>query len=80
MPDMGAPAGDLYIIVRAGEHPVFKREGDDIHLTVPVTLSEAALGAKIEVPTIDGRALLRIPRARNADRSCGCGKRACHPP
>jgi molecular chaperone DnaJ len=58
---MGAPAGDLYIIVRAGEHPVFKREGDDIHLTVPVSLTEAALGAKVEVPTIDGRALLRIP-------------------
>ena len=58
---LGAAAGDLYIIVRAGEHPVFKREGDDIHLTVPVTLSEAALGAKVEVPTIDGRALLRIP-------------------
>jgi len=58
---MGAPAGDLYIIVRAGEHPVFKREGDDIHLTVPITLTEAALGAKVEVPTIDGRALLRIP-------------------
>jgi molecular chaperone DnaJ len=58
---MGAAAGDLYIIVRIGEHPVFKREGDDIHLSVPVTLSEAALGAKVEVPTIDGRALLRIP-------------------
>ncbi len=58
---MGGAAGDLYIIVRIGEHPVFKREGDDIHLTVPVTLSEAALGAKVEVPTIDGRALLRIP-------------------
>jgi molecular chaperone DnaJ len=58
---MGGPAGDLYIIVRIGEHPVFRREGDDIHLTVPVTLSEAALGAKVEVPTIDGRALLRIP-------------------
>jgi molecular chaperone DnaJ len=58
---MGAPAGDLYIVVRTGEHPVFKRDGDDIHLTVPVTLSEAALGAKVEVPTIDGRALLRIP-------------------
>jgi hypothetical protein len=57
----GCAAGDLYIIVRVGEHPVFKREGDDIHLTVPVTLSEAALGAKVEVPTIDGRALLRIP-------------------
>jgi len=58
---MGAPAGDLYIIVRAGEHPVFKREGDDIYLTVPVSFSEAGLGGKIEVPTIDGRALLKIP-------------------
>ncbi len=58
---MGGQAGDLYIIVRTGEHPVFKREGDDIHLTVPITFSEAALGGKVEVPTIDGRALLRIP-------------------
>jgi molecular chaperone DnaJ len=58
---VGAPAGDLYIIVRVGEHPVFKREGDDIHLTVPVSVTEAAMGAKIEVPTIDGRALLKIP-------------------
>src|SRR5271165_2954265 len=58
---MGAPAGDLYIIVRAGEHPVFKRDGDDIYLTVPVTVSEAALGSKVEVPTIDGRAQLKIP-------------------
>jgi molecular chaperone DnaJ len=58
---MGAPAGDLYIIVRAGEHPVFRREGDDIHVTVPITVTEAALGAKIEVPTVDGRSLLRIP-------------------
>jgi len=58
---MGAPAGDLYIIVRAGEHPVFRREGDDIHVSVPITVTEAALGAKIEVPTIDGRSLLRIP-------------------
>ena len=56
----GAP-GDLYIIIRAGDHPVFHREGDDIRLTVPVSISEAALGAKVEVPTIDGRALLRIP-------------------
>jgi molecular chaperone DnaJ len=57
----GGPAGDLYIIVRTGEHPVFHREGDDIFVTVPITATEAALGAKIEVPTIDGRALLRIP-------------------
>ncbi len=58
---MGAPAGDLYIIVRAGEHPVFKRDGDDIYLSLPVTVSEAALGSKVEVPTIDGRAQLKIP-------------------
>ena len=57
----GGPPGDLYIIVRVDQHPVFRREGDDIHVTVPVSISEAALGAKIEVPTIDGRAQLKIP-------------------
>ena len=57
----GGPAGDLFLIVRTGAHPVFTRQGDDIHLTVPVTLAEATLGAKIEVPTIDGRAQLKIP-------------------
>jgi len=57
----GAPAGDLYAIIRTGDHPVFRRDGDDIYLTVPVTATEAALGAKVEVPTIDGRAQLRIP-------------------
>jgi len=57
----GGPAGDLYVIIRAGDHPVFHREADDIHLSVPVTATEAALGAKIEVPTIDGRAQLIIP-------------------
>jgi molecular chaperone DnaJ len=55
------PAGDLYIIIRVGEHPVFRREGDDIYVTVPVAAWEAALGAKIEVPTIDGRSQLKIP-------------------
>ncbi len=58
----GGPSGDLYVIIRTDEHPVFHREGDDIQLTVPVTISEAALGAKIEVPTIDGRAMLKIPQ------------------
>ena len=56
----GAP-GDLYVIIRTEEHPVFRRDGDDIYLSVPVSATEAALGAKIEVPTIDGRALLKIP-------------------
>lgn len=57
----GGPAGDLYVIIRAGEHPIFQRDGDDIRVTVPVTATEAGLGAKIEVPTIDGRAQLKIP-------------------
>lgn len=57
----GGASGDLYVIIRTGEHPVFRRDGDDIYLTVPVSATEAALGAKIEVPTIDGRALLKIP-------------------
>ncbi|MEZ5355719.1 MAG: molecular chaperone DnaJ [Bryobacteraceae bacterium] len=58
---LGGPAGDLYITVRVEPHPFFKREGDDIHIAVPVTVWEAALGTKIEVPTVDGRALLKIP-------------------
>jgi molecular chaperone DnaJ len=63
----GAAAGDLYLIIKVGPNKLFKRVGDDIHITVPVTVMEAALGAKIEVPTIDGvgnhagRAQLKIP-------------------
>src|SRR5205823_7960560 len=57
----GGVPGDLYVIIGVGDHPVFRREGDDIYITVPVTATEAALGAKVEVPTIDGRAQLKIP-------------------
>jgi len=57
----GGPPGDLYAVIRAGEHPVFERDGDDIYINVPITATEAALGGKIEVPTIDGRTLLKIP-------------------
>lgn len=57
----GGPAGDLYLIVKIDQHPVFRRDGDDIHITVPIMPWEAALGARVEVPTIDGRAALRIP-------------------
>jgi molecular chaperone DnaJ len=58
---MGAAAGDLYITIRAADHPLFHREGDDIRIQAPITVTEAGLGAKIEVPTIDGKALLKIP-------------------
>jgi molecular chaperone DnaJ len=57
----GGGIGDLYVIIRTGDHPLFHRDGDDIHITIPVTAVEAALGAKIEVPTIDGRSMLKIP-------------------
>ena len=57
----GAPPGDLYITTRVEEHPFFKRTGNDIHIEVPITVAEAALGAKVEVPTIDGKALLKMP-------------------
>ncbi len=58
---MGAPAGDLYITTRVEPHPFFRREGDNIEIKVPITVTEASLGAKVEVPTIDGRTLLKIP-------------------
>ena len=66
---LGGPPGDLYIVTRVGEHPLYKRQGDDIRVRVPVTPAEAILGAKIEVPTIDGRALLKIPPATNSGKT-----------
>ena len=57
----GGPAGDLYLIIKAGPHPFFTRVADDIYIVVPVTVPEAALGAKIEVPTVDGLTQLKIP-------------------
>jgi molecular chaperone DnaJ len=65
----GAPPGDLYITTKVEVHPFFHREGDNIEIEVPVTVWEAALGAKIEVPTIDGRTLLKIPQGtKNGQR------------
>jgi len=58
---LGAPPGDLHIITNVGSHKYFTRKGDNIYVTVPITVPEAALGAKIEVPTVEGKAQLRIP-------------------
>jgi len=58
----GGDAGDLYITVQVAPHPVFRREGDDFHLVLPVALHEAALGARIDVPAPDGTTVrLRVP-------------------
>jgi molecular chaperone DnaJ len=63
---MGAPAGDLYLLVEVRPHAFFERRGNDLYSKVPITVSEATLGAKVEVPTIDGRSLVRIPPATNS--------------
>jgi molecular chaperone DnaJ len=63
---MGAPPGDLYLRVQVRPHPFFERRGNDLYTRVPVKVSEATLGAKIEVPTIDGRSLVRIPPGTNS--------------
>lgn len=58
---LGAQPGDLYILTNVGKHKYFVRKGDNIYVTVPISMSEAALGAKIEVPTVEGKAQLKIP-------------------
>ena len=63
---LGGPPGDLYIVTKVLPHPFFERRGDDIYTVVPITVTEAALGAKIEVPTVDGRSVLRIPPGTNS--------------
>ena len=57
----GGPPGDLYIITHVEPHPFFNRIGDNIFCTVPITVSEAALGARLEIPTVDGKSGIRVP-------------------
>ncbi|RJQ14165.1 MAG: molecular chaperone DnaJ [Nitrospiraceae bacterium] len=57
----GAPAGDLYIELTVRPHPLFKRDGDDIYIEIPVTVVEAVLGGKIKVPTLDGTVAMTLP-------------------
>ena len=58
---LGAEPGDLFIVTNVGKHPFFTRKGDNIYVTVPISVPEAALGTKIEVPTVEGKAHLKIP-------------------
>ena len=57
----GGPPGDLYIEIRLKQHEIFERDGDDLHCTVPVSLTTAALGGAVEVPTLDGNAEIDLP-------------------
>jgi molecular chaperone DnaJ len=57
----GGEPGDLYVTLRVEPHPVFRRDGDDLHVVVPIAIHEAALGAKVDVPSLEGAARLRVP-------------------
>src|SRR5690606_36785012 len=61
-------AGDALIEVSVRAHPWFSRKGDDIHIEVPVSISEALLGARVEVPTIDGPVSVTVPEHANTGR------------
>ena len=57
----GGPQGDLYVILHVQEHEIFQRDGDDLHCEVPVSFIQAALGSEIEVPTLEGKSIVKIP-------------------
>ncbi|MBX3746505.1 MAG: molecular chaperone DnaJ [Verrucomicrobiae bacterium] len=56
----GGPSGDLYVVLHVREHEIFERDGDDLHCEVPISFAQAALGGDVEVPTLNGRASIRI--------------------
>ncbi len=64
----GGPPGDLYIEIRLKKHPIFERDGDDLHCVVPISFTRAALGGEIEVPTLAGKAAIDIPEGTQAGK------------
>lgn len=61
----GGPNGDVYIAIKVKEHALFKRDGSDLYVTLPLTIAEAALGCKKEVPTLNGNVILSVPSGSN---------------
>jgi molecular chaperone DnaJ len=57
----GGPPGDLYVVLKVEEHPIFVRDGSDLHCAVPINITQAALGAELDIPTLDGSTTLTIP-------------------
>ncbi len=87
----GGPAGDLYVVVQIRHHPVFERDGADLHCDMPISFGVAALGGEIEIPTLEGHAKLKIPaetqtgqvfrlrgKGIKALRGSGYGDLLCH--
>lgn len=65
----GGPSGDLFVQVRLKSHPLFKREGDDLYCDMPIGFPNAALGGELEVPTLDGRATIKIPPGTQSEKT-----------
>lgn len=65
----GGPAGDVYVVLHVREHPFFEREGKDLYCVVPISYSQAALGAEIHIPTLEGESVLKVPEATQTGTS-----------
>lgn len=64
----GGPSGDLYVQIHLKPHAIFKRDGDDLHCEMPISFTAATLGGDVEVPTLEGRASLKIPPGTQTDK------------
>lgn len=64
----GGPSGDLYVMISVKQHPIFEREGSDLHCEVPISFDTAALGGTIEVPTLSGKVSLKVPAETQTDK------------
>jgi molecular chaperone DnaJ len=65
----GGPSGDLYVEIHIKQHPVFQREGDDLHCEMPISFAKAALGGEIEVPTLGGKVSFTIPEGTQSGKT-----------
>ena len=66
---LGGAHGDLHVHVRVVDHPLFKRQGHDVHVELPISISQAALGAQVDVPTLDGKVKMRIPEGTQSGKT-----------
>ncbi len=71
----GGPAGDVYVVLHVTEHPFFERDGKDLHCAIPISITQAALGAKVTIPTLEGEATLEIPAGTQSETSFRVRKR-----
>lgn len=76
----GGRTGDLYVLVTVQPHPLFRRDGDDLHMQLPIAVHEAVLGARVEVPTLDGPVKMRIPPGTQAGHRFRLGSRGVRTP